>query len=184
MGYYTRFNLEVEGKEKDNLNNLQPPTSPVIAALMLINPEYYAGEDGPIYWSEILQGIERTKWYSYKDDMIKVSQVFRGSLFILTMDGERPDDFTRAYFLNGNYESVNGAVTYPEPQLVKLPSNPAKRDSKKNPVELVHLQKYDKPDGTGLCNAIGKTMSHHEIKRGKITCPGCLLEMFNPHTGV
>jgi len=39
-----------------------------------------------------------------------------------------------------------------------------------------HLQDYGKPAGTARCGAAGvETMSHHEIKRGRITCPECLM---------
>ena len=40
--------------------------------------------------------------------------------------------------------------------------------------ETVHLQNYGQPDGTALCGAQGRTMSHHELKRGRITCPACI----------
>ena len=42
------------------------------------------------------------------------------------------------------------------------------------PDATVHLQDYGNPDGTTLCGTNGKTMSHHEIKRGRITCAACL----------
>ena len=42
------------------------------------------------------------------------------------------------------------------------------------PTSAVHLQDYRKADGVALCGENGKTMSHHEIKRGRITCATCL----------
>ena len=39
----------------------------------------------------------------------------------------------------------------------------------------VHLQNYSQPEGTALCGLVGaRTVSRHEIKRGRITCPNCL----------
>ena len=41
----------------------------------------------------------------------------------------------------------------------------------------VHLQDTGQPDGVALCGCIRvKTMSHHEIKRQRITCAACLKE--------
>ena len=48
------------------------------------------------------------------------------------------------------------------------------------PTSAVHLQDYGKPDGTALCGSNGKTMSHHEIKRGRITCAACLTSYTPP----
>ena len=42
------------------------------------------------------------------------------------------------------------------------------------PTKTVHLQNHGKAAGVALCGANGKTMSHHEIKRGRITCATCL----------
>ncbi|MDD9989027.1 MAG: hypothetical protein OXQ31_22340 [Spirochaetaceae bacterium] len=39
-----------------------------------------------------------------------------------------------------------------------------------------HLQDSAQPDGTARCGAVEVvTMSHHEIKRGRITCAECLM---------
>lgn len=38
----------------------------------------------------------------------------------------------------------------------------------------VHIQDYGKADGIGQCGAEGRTMSHHELKRGRITCSKCI----------
>ena len=42
--------------------------------------------------------------------------------------------------------------------------------------DTVHLQDPRATDGNGLCGATGRTMSHHEIKRGRISCGACLIE--------
>ena len=43
----------------------------------------------------------------------------------------------------------------------------------------MHIYKSRKIDGTWhdstLCGADGKSMSWHEVKRGRITCPECLV---------
>ena len=39
----------------------------------------------------------------------------------------------------------------------------------------IHIQDYRSPDGTGRCGVEDvKTMSAHEIKRGRINCVPCL----------
>ena len=39
----------------------------------------------------------------------------------------------------------------------------------------VHLQDYRAGDGVAVCGAINvRTMSHHELKRNRITCPPCM----------
>ena len=42
------------------------------------------------------------------------------------------------------------------------------------PLATICLQGYGQPDGVGRCGRSNKTMSHHELKRGRITCPECL----------
>ena len=47
------------------------------------------------------------------------------------------------------------------------------------PIPVTHL--YDpNRDGHGVCGAAGPTMSHHEIKRGRITCGPCLADATMP----
>ena len=44
----------------------------------------------------------------------------------------------------------------------------------------IHLQDYTQLDGVGLCGESGRTMSHHEIKRGRISCGECLQRHSEP----
>ena len=39
---------------------------------------------------------------------------------------------------------------------------------------MIHIQHPRLPDGIGNCGESGRCMSHHEIKRGRITCTECI----------
>ena len=41
--------------------------------------------------------------------------------------------------------------------------------------DYTHLQDPANPHDAPLCGQSGRTMSHHEIKRGRINCPHCLV---------
>ena len=36
------------------------------------------------------------------------------------------------------------------------------------------IQDYTKDDGIGLCGELAETVSPHEMKRGRVTCPACI----------
>ena len=45
--------------------------------------------------------------------------------------------------------------------------------------QRIHLQDYRFIDGTAVCGDFQvKTMSHHELKRNRITCPPCIRVYF------
>lgn len=42
-------------------------------------------------------------------------------------------------------------------------------------VHLFNPRLYVEKDHIGLCGGEGRTMTHHELSRGRITCPDCIV---------
>ena len=46
--------------------------------------------------------------------------------------------------------------------------------------KTTHLQDYKQPMDSSLCGDAGRTMSHHELKRKRITCSRCIQLYHSP----
>lgn len=55
---------------------------------------------------------EECKWYEHTEDMRNVSKKYRNVLFILTGNGEEPDDMWVKYFVNGKVQTEYAVITY------------------------------------------------------------------------
>ena len=96
MGYYTEFSLHsVSGGNVDRAD-----------VEFAIEAEYgYPG----------LLGGEGQKWYSFDDDMQRVSSNFPGTLIVIEGCGEEYPDLWRAYCKDGVVIKVNANITYSDP---------------------------------------------------------------------
>ena len=65
---------------------------------------------------ELQYGLQNgeTKWYSFDDDMRKVSKLFPNVLFTLNGEGEESGDIWKAYFKNGDQKVLRSEITFPE----------------------------------------------------------------------
>lgn len=52
------------------------------------------------------------KWYEHTEDMCRVSKEYSNVLFILTGNGEEPEDMWVKYFMNGKVQVENAVITY------------------------------------------------------------------------
>lgn len=103
MGYYTYFQLEVEGGPAEQ----HCPT---------------CGHVGEWNWEELIEKFldgynpfqESCKWYEWEEDMKKFSLMYPEYLFIIEGDGEETDDRWRAYFQNGKSHTDQMEMRFPD----------------------------------------------------------------------
>jgi len=105
MGYYTDFNLAIiEGPD-----------------VLTINPnQTNFDEDFRNITGYHLDELINAKWYDYNNNMIKLSQMYPTSLFLLEGIGEEGGDYWRTYYYNGNYQRIEAKIIFDSPDLQKL----------------------------------------------------------------
>lgn len=88
MGYYTRFELEVN-----------------------------VGRDSDVDYEEVVEDVvgyhpfdDETKWYSFKEDMKDVSKLHPKALFELSGEGEESGDIWKAYFRDGKMQMCRAKI--------------------------------------------------------------------------
>ena len=113
--------------------------------------EYYETKNKPILFMN--KGKLNIAWNNYS---ITIDENNNAEYFILIDQAIVPADNRDVFFEN---IIELDAVKWTNKHILK---------------DEIHLQNYGKSDGTGKCGKQGKTMSHHELKRGKITCVECL----------
>ncbi len=106
MGYYSSFDLEIEG----NISSSEKKA--IIQKLHESFPvsEYAFDENG--------ESQETVKWYDMKINMIEFSKDYPTLLFIVTREGEGQADVTKYWFRNGKSVCVDGVVTVTFPEVV------------------------------------------------------------------
>lgn len=99
MGYYTAFNLKVNGENADDRQK-------VVEALRKLDVIDYALD-------EHLEMYDIAKWYDYFDDMVSVSKEFPHIHFILHGEGEENGDIWDHHFINGKSVRYNAEIIIP-----------------------------------------------------------------------
>lgn len=110
MGYYTDYDLEVQGSKEDIEKFDEDIES--------YNIEFVSGY-GKV--QAVLEGeFKEVKWYEHDGDMVTLSEKYPNLLFILNGVGEEFPDFWRKYYKNGKFVEVRGEVTFSDPDLTSL----------------------------------------------------------------
>lgn len=108
MGYYTKYNLEVE-------HIIGEPTFVdsygVIESLRNENEEaaYALEEDG--------ECSDSCKWYDHEHDLKEFSKTWPEFLFKLEGEGEDSGDVWKKYFKDGRVYIVQGKIVFDEPDM-------------------------------------------------------------------
>jgi ABC-type Fe3+-hydroxamate transport system substrate-binding protein len=63
---------------------------------------------------------DSVKWYSHQEDMRSFSKKYPEVLFILSGEGEDPEDMWKEYHKNGLMQKVNAEITFEEFNETKL----------------------------------------------------------------
>lgn len=106
MGYYTRFQLEIENpKELDTYSVTKADLE-----------EYIAERAGYGTANNLFcdDDVPQRKWYTYLVDMIEFSKSYPKIIFKLIGEGENNDDLWHCYFQNGKYQMCKAIITYPK----------------------------------------------------------------------
>lgn len=109
MGYYTYFQLEVEGGPAEQ----HCPTCGHVGEWEW--KDLIAKFLGSKYNCEIYDPFEEScKWYEYEADMIEFSKLYPDYIFIIEGDGEETDDRWRAYFKDGKSRRDEMIMRFPD----------------------------------------------------------------------
>ena len=99
MGYYTNYTLEInaDDSEKESLDEL-------------LNSEDFC-DYSPLQL--FIDGeADSCKWYEYDQDMLRLSEMFPKTLFILHGIGEEYDDVWKHYFKNGKSKYISARLVF------------------------------------------------------------------------
>jgi hypothetical protein len=94
MGYYTHFELTYEDPDVDE--------DQLAAELTEISTYDW---DGSLILGD-------AKWYSWVEDMTKLSQMYPNTVFELSGDGEEKDDQWICYFKDGKKQLCEAKITF------------------------------------------------------------------------
>lgn len=100
MGYHTHFNLKLEGAEKHQLLSLPSIFKEIT--------EYTLEVSGIDSFS--LYG----KWYSWEEDLVKISNRLPGVTIILDGEGEDAGDIWRAWAKDGKTYREKAKISFPK----------------------------------------------------------------------
>jgi hypothetical protein len=114
MGYYTDYELEIEGN------------GPIYDKLMEKAHDIELAYSRSV--EEVLRnGLMEVKWYSHEDDLREVSKDWPNVMFMLNCRGE-DGRMWRVYSRNGVAQKVDGRMVFDEPDLDRLPYIPGAED--------------------------------------------------------
>lgn len=99
MGYLTTYNLIIENATPDEEDKIHE-------MLMKLDIIGYALDDN-------FDSYDSVMWYSYDDDMLKVSRAFPHVHFILSGEGENNDDIWEHHFLGGRSARYDAEIVIP-----------------------------------------------------------------------
>ena len=119
MSYETTYSLSWDGTS---------PTKEEMAQALAENvdgstPGQQDYEDVISGWMEMLEGdITETRWESREKDIAKISMIWPGTLFMLSMQGEQGGSH-QDYYLNGLVQTVQGEIVFPpfQPEHLREP---------------------------------------------------------------
>lgn len=170
MGYYTNFELEIVDKDMNPIN-----ASDIIQE---IQNEYKIGF-----------GSDSTKWYTYQEDMKKVSLKYPEYIFVLSGSGEEFDDIWKEYFYKGENQFTRAKIEFEEFNLLKKQKEKEELQKLKKELKIIlapitpdnySIEKWKKDKNQS--NRIIGTWSEDGLEY-EITCPpqirNCIIAMQN-----
>jgi len=104
MGYYTRFDLDVQDSTEEQDKEITKEIYKIFGIEEDFNEESFYGE----FFEEEM------KWYDYQKDMKKLSKKFPELLFELSGAGEEQGDLWYAWFKNGKMQYEKAQVMFGE----------------------------------------------------------------------
>jgi hypothetical protein len=109
MGYNTKFDLDVIGRESDpvELNRWYED---------LNDDKTFGDYELPLNSDE----WDSMKWYCWEADVKVLSKEYPNVLFVLSGEGEDSGDIWRAYFMNGEVQEVQARIVFDEVDFSKF----------------------------------------------------------------
>lgn len=114
MGYYTKFELEIETPKMS--------AAAAVRANETLRQEIIANSN----YSELFDG-ESIKWYDHEEEMLKISKENPRFLFILKGIGEEAGDIWVKYFKGGKVQKEKAKITFAEFDPAKLTTSTKKK---------------------------------------------------------
>ena len=102
MGYYTRYELQIESED---------PSAEGMIWDHIID-EQGEGFGGRYYGVSRNGDADTCKWYEHEDEMKDLSKKFPSALFILSGEGEESGDIWRKYFKGGKMQTCRAVLTF------------------------------------------------------------------------
>jgi len=112
MGYITTFNLYGYNSEKEFIDQKNMPNSDLEKIFDWI--KHNTSSDMQFDW------LDNDKWYSWDEDMVKLSLAYPDVIFELFGDGEETDDVWKAVIYRGKIEQVTQQTFFPAINLSKF----------------------------------------------------------------
>jgi hypothetical protein len=106
MGYYSNYELLVDQEKNEWFEN---------------EIFRFCNERG-----EFAHFDESTKWYTFKEDMVELSKIYKDNLFKISRFGEEPRDIEDVYFKDGKLQICKAKIeldAFDESKLIKLEAN-------------------------------------------------------------
>ena len=101
MGYYTEYNLKIEGCDFEKATE--------------VIEELRESSDGAEYaLNEVGESAENCKWYDHQKDLKEFSKKYPDLVFELNGEGEESGDIWKKYFQNGKVQLCNAVIVFPE----------------------------------------------------------------------
>ena len=121
MGYYTNFNLEIDGPVDACDKAIADMESAALEAEVKGRPKYGSLEDNLCYLYAVYEGnADSSKWYDHEKDMREISKRHPDVLFTLSGEGEESGDIWKAYHKNGKAQECRAKITFDDYDEIKL----------------------------------------------------------------
>ena len=112
MGYITSFNLYGYNSEKEFIDQKNMPDSDLEKIFDWI--KHNTSSDMQFDW------LDDAKWYSWDEDMTKLSNAYPDVIFELFGDGEETNDVWKAVIYRGKIEQATRKTFFPAMNMSKL----------------------------------------------------------------
>ena len=127
MGYYTYYELSIdnsqvkgqfEKKKQSEIEEIQQSNISDELKKRLINDVEKMYETSIVTQNDVVNFLTfnpfdgQRKWYEHTEHMCRVSKEYSNVLFILTGNGEEPEDMWVKYFMNGKVQIEKAVITY------------------------------------------------------------------------
>jgi hypothetical protein len=108
MGYYTHYTIRIT--DADNANQM----TEIAEKLGLSEERYETSDEGTKLSTDF-----DDKWYSWKEQFLRVSRVYPRVLFEVNGEGEENDDLWKARIRNGEAEVIHAKIVFDEFKIIK-----------------------------------------------------------------